>query len=47
MAIGIGVVVGQAEGPGPGERRFIQSITQDPRFDLKMLAVAPALALML
>lgn len=42
MVIAIGVVLGQAEMPGPGERRFIQAIADDPRFDLKILAAGPA-----
>lgn len=41
MGIGIGVVLGRAERPGPGERRFVQSIFQDPRFELTLLAAVP------
>ncbi len=44
MAIGIGVVLGQAEGPGPGERRFIAAVIEDPRFELTLLTAAPSVS---
>jgi hypothetical protein len=41
MGIGIGVILGQAERPGPGERRFVHTILEDARFTLTCLAAAP------
>jgi hypothetical protein len=40
MSIGVGVVLDQGETPGPGERRFIKAIADDPRFHLCMVAAA-------
>jgi len=42
MSIGIGVVLGRADAAGPGERRFIKAVEADPRFDLRLVAAAPA-----
>lgn len=42
MGIGIGVVLDEAETPGPGERRFVTAIAQDPRFELCLIAAAPS-----
>lgn len=42
MGIGIGVVLDRVKGPGPGERRFIKAIGEDPRFELCLLVDAPA-----
>lgn len=40
MSIGVGVVLVREETPGPGERRFIKAISEDPRFHLCMVAAA-------
>lgn len=44
MGIGVGVVLDQAKGPGPGERRFIKAVGDDPRFELRLIAGVPAQA---
>ena len=40
MSIGVGVVLGRGDPPGPGERRFIKAIAEDPRFRLSLVAAA-------
>lgn len=42
MGIGVGVVLARANVPGPGERRFIKAIGQDPRFELCLVAAGSA-----
>ncbi|MCB1358619.1 MAG: hypothetical protein KDK53_19720 [Maritimibacter sp.] len=41
MSIGVGVVLDRGKPPGPGERRFIKAVAEDPRFRLCMVAAAP------
>lgn len=44
MVIAVGVVLDGAGTPGPGERRFVKAIADDPRFELCLVAAAPAAA---